>query len=87
MLELTEAARSRLHESLEKADGPWQQGKCFRIVPKNDRLLTLKLATPTPSDTIFTHEGDEVLAMPKALQPFFEGKRLDIDDSGKLRLC
>ena len=87
MFELTETARSRLHKSLENADGPEQQRKCFRVVPKNDKFLTLKLATPAPSDTVFTHKGDEVLAMPKALQPFLEGKRLDIDDSGKLKLC
>jgi hypothetical protein len=87
MFELTEDARNLLHTSLKKADGPEKQGRCFRVVPKDDKFLTLKLATPTPSDTVFTHKGDEVLAMPKALQPFFEGKCLDIDDSGKLKLC
>lgn len=87
MFELTEAARSKLHRSLEKAGTPEQQGKCFRVVPQNDKSLTLRLATPTPSDTVFTHKGDEVLAMPRALEPFFEGKRLDIDNTGKLKLC
>jgi hypothetical protein len=87
MFELTEAARNTLHRSLEKAHGPEKQGKCFRVVPKNDKFLTLKLATPTPSDNVFKHNGDEVLAMPKALQPFLEGKCLDIDDSGRLKLC
>lgn len=87
MFELTEAAKSTLHKSLKKAQGTEQQGKCFRVVPKNDKYLTLKLASPTPSDTVFKHRGDEVLAMPKALQPFFEGKRLDIDDHGKLQVC
>jgi hypothetical protein len=87
MFELTEAAKSRLHKSLEKADRPEQQGKCFRVVPKDDKCLTLKLATPAPGDTIFRHQGDDVLAMPKALRPFFEGKSLEIDNSGKLMLC
>ena len=86
MLQLTEAAKGQLHKSLATADKPEHQGKCFRVVPKDDRSMTLKLATPAPSDTIFEHEGDKILAMPKALQPFFEGKSLDIDNSGKLKL-
>ena len=86
MFELTEAAKGRLHKSLATANKPEQKGKCFRIVPKNDKFLTLKLATPAPSDNIFEHNGDQVLAMPKALQPFFEGKSLDIDSTGKLKL-
>lgn len=86
MFELTEAAKGQLHRSLSTTDKAALQGKCFRVVPKDDRSLTLKLATPTPSDTIFEHKGDKVLAMPKALQPFFEGKSLDIDKSGKLTL-
>lgn len=86
MFELTEAAKGKLHNSLAAADKPEQRGKCFRVVPKDDTFLTLKLATPSPSDTIFEHRGDNVLAMPKALQPFFEGKSLDIDNSGNLKL-
>lgn len=86
MFELTEAAKSKLHDSLVNADKPEQQGKCFRVVPKDDKFLTLKLATPAPSDAIYKHKGDSVLAMPKALQPFFEGKSLDIDDGGRLKL-
>jgi hypothetical protein len=86
MLELTEAAKSTLHKSLATADKPEQQGKCFRIVPKDEQFLTLKLAEPAPSDTVFTHDGETILALPKALQPFFQDKSLDIDNSGKLNL-
>jgi hypothetical protein len=86
MLELTQAVKQRLHKSLATADKPEQQGKCFRIVPEDERILTLKLARPAPSDTVFTHKGDKVLALPKALRPFFQGKSLDIDAAGTLRL-
>lgn len=86
MFELTEAAKSKLHSSLAAADKPEQRGKCFRVIPKDDHFLTLKLAKPVPSDTVFEHEGDKVLAMPKALQPFLEGRSLDIDNSGNLKL-
>lgn len=85
MLEMTEAAKQQLHKSLAAgADKPVQEGKCFRIVPKDERFLTLKLARPAANDTVFTHEGDNILALPKALQPFFKDKSLDIDSSGKL---
>jgi hypothetical protein len=84
MLELTEAAKSQLHRSLSAGDKPKHQGKCFRIVPKDEKSLTLRLAKPAPSDTVFTHDGDTILAIPKALQPFFRDKNLDIDKSGKL---
>jgi hypothetical protein len=46
----------------------------------------LRLAKPAPGDTVFTHEGETILALPKALQPFFQDKSLDIDNSGKLTL-
>ena len=86
MLELTKTAKSQLHRSLVAADGPEQDGKCFRIVPKDDRFLTLKLATPQAGDTVFKYEGVTILALPKALQPFFQDKSLDIDKSGQLKL-
>jgi len=86
VLELTELARSKLHGSLAAADEPVRQGKCFRIVPKDDKYLTPKIAKPASDDTVFTHDGDDVLALPRALHPFFRGKSLDIDTSGKLKL-
>lgn len=86
MLELTENVKMRLHKSLASADLADQQGKCFRVVPKDDKSLTLKPAKPAPSDSVFTHSGKVILALPKALQPFFRNKSLDIDDNGRLKL-
>jgi hypothetical protein len=86
MLELTDAAKQTLHKSLQTADADAHQGKCFRIVPKDDQSLTLALARPAPSDSVFEHEGDTILALPKALEPFFDDKSLDIDAAGKLKL-
>ena len=86
MLQLTEAASQRLQRSLAAADRPDQEGKCFRIVPKDNKNLTLRLAKPAPSDILYSQDGDTILALPKALQPFFEDKCLGIDDSGKLKL-
>lgn len=86
MLELTDAVKQRLHESLAAADKPEQQGKCFRIMPKDERFLTLKLARPAPNDTIFTHEGDNVLALPRALKPLLQGKSLGVNSTGMLKL-
>ena len=88
MFELTEAAGARLHESLaaSRMQDDEAKGKCFRVIPKDDRKLTLKLAKPAASDSTFKHDGAVVLALPKALRPFFKGKSLDIDHGGKLRL-
>ena len=86
MLELTTATCKQLHDSLAKAEKPTQEGKCFRIVPKDRRFLTLTLARPAASDTVFTHDGDVILALPRRLAPFFENKSLDIDAKGKLTL-
>lgn len=87
MLQLTDAAKERLHNSLASSRIPERDGKCFRIVPKDERYLTLKLARPAPSDSTFRHNGHIVLALPKALRPFFRNKSLDIDEGGKLKLC
>lgn len=85
MLQLTDAAKQRLHQSLTAAAPAERDGKCYRIVPKDDRHLTLRLAKPAPSDETFRHEGDVVLALPRALRTFVEDKRLDIDRRGQLR--
>lgn len=86
MFELTDAAGAQLHKSLAGTQTPEHEGKCFRIVPKDDKSLTLKLARPAPSDATFEHDGAVVLALPKALRPFFKDKSLDTDQSGKLKL-
>ena len=88
MLQLTESAGERLHKSLEatRADDE-KEFRCFRIVPKDDRRLTLKVTKPASTDLTIEHEGDVVLAVPKALRPFFKNKNLDIDTTGNLRLC
>lgn len=86
MLELTEAAGSQLHQSLAANQIAAREQKCFRVIPKDDQQLTLTLAKPAPSDSTFEHDGTVVLAVPKALQPFFEDKSLDIDDDGRLKL-
>jgi len=86
MLQLTDAARQVLHKSLAAVENSEHDGKCFRIVPKDARHLTLELAEPAESDALFTHEGDTILALPESLAPFFDGKSLGIDNSGQLTL-
>jgi len=87
MLQLTESAGQRLHRSLEAARMEDEEFRCFRIVPKDDRRLTLKVTKPASSDITIEHDGEVVLAVPKALRPFFRNKSLDIDKTGNLRLC
>jgi hypothetical protein len=84
MLQLTQTAKEKLHASLARSDTANDEGKCFRIVPKDEKTLTLTVATPETSDSTFSHEGQVILALPEALQPLFEDKSLDIDDGGNL---
>lgn len=86
MLEVSKDVRERLHSALSADEVRRTQGKCFRIVPQDDRSLTLNLATPAPSDSTVEHDGHVVLAVPKALQEFFADKRLDIDSNGRLKV-
>lgn len=86
MLELTESAKKRLHQSLAEANRSDQRGKCFRLVPtSHPDFVTLSLAKPAPSDTTYKDDGVTVLAVPKALQPVGT-RHLDIDAEGKLKL-
>ena len=85
MFELTDAAGERLHKSLASTAMPEQEGKCFRVGPKDDKL-TLKIATPAPSDSTFEYDGSVVLAVPKAIGPYFRDKSLDINRRGQLKL-
>lgn len=84
MLQLTQTAKEKLHASLSQSDVVNDEGKCFRIVPKDEKTLTLTIAEPESSDSTFSHEGQVILALPEVLQPLFEDKSLDIDDGGNL---
>jgi hypothetical protein len=84
MLQLTRSAKEKLHASLARSDTINEAGKCFRIIPKDEKTLTLTLAEPDSTDSTFTHEGQVILALPEILEPLFEGRSLDIDDGGKL---
>ncbi len=84
MLQLTQTAKEKLHGSLTRSDTVNEEGKCFRIVPKDEKTLTLTIAEPENSDSTFSHEGQVILALPEALQPLFEDKSLDVDDGGNL---
>lgn len=86
MFELTHAAGEQLHKSLAASRTPDLEGKCFRIVPQDERRLTLKLGKPAPSDATYEYDGDVVLAVPKSLAPFVDNRSLDIDSDGKLKL-
>lgn len=86
MFELTDAAGQELHKSLARIKIPGHEGKCFRVVPKNHKLLTLKLTKPAASDATFEHKGRVVLALPKAVRSSFRLKSLGVDQSGKLKL-
>lgn len=86
MFELTKAAGKQLHKSLARIRIPEHDGKCFCMVPKDDKYLTLKLARPAASDSTFTHDGKVVLALPRTLGSSLRVKSLDVDQSGKLKL-
>jgi hypothetical protein len=86
MFKLTKNARERLYRSLEKANGTKQQGsRCFRLErTAHPNFVTLNLAKPEPTDTIYEEDDVTVLAVPDDLQPILT-RRLDIDDGGNVR--
>lgn len=86
MFELTSMAGAKLLDSLSAVRMPDRGGKCYRLVSRKNKLVTLKLARPVPGDTLYGHQGRGVLALPKALEPYLRDKRLDIDRTGKLKL-
>jgi hypothetical protein len=86
-LVLTDTAGAILQYSLATTPVSADEFKCFRIVPDNEQNLTVEFAKPEPGDATIKYDGAVVLAMPKALLPFFANKKLDIDAAGKLKLC
>lgn len=84
MLQLTQSAKEKLHATLNNSDAISDEGKCFRIVPKDEKTLTLTLAEPDSTDATFTHQGQVILALPESLGPLFKDRSLDIDAGGNL---
>lgn len=84
MLSVSNPALEQLHTSLQVSDNA---EKCFRIVPKDARSLTLEYMEFEDSDETFEFNGRTVLALPKELQPFCADKELDVNDTGSLELA
>ena len=84
MLQLTQSAKEKLHQSLTRSETFQEEGKCFRFLSEDDKSVKLSIAAPKSNDWMFSHENDVILAVPERLQPVFENKKLDISEDGKL---
>ncbi len=84
MLSVSNPALQQLHGSLPESNSV---NKCFRIMPQDERNLTLKYMEVEDSDTTFEYEERTVLALPSDLAPLCENKRLDVNNDGQLELA
>lgn len=84
MLSVTSPALEQLHSSLLSST---DTNKCFRMVPKDERTITLKYMEFEDSDTTFELKGRTVLALPEVLAPHCENKNLDVNSDGGLELA
>ena len=84
MLQLTQSAKEKLHQSLTRTDTFQEEGKCFRFKSEDNKTVKLSITAPESNDWIFSHDGDVILAVPEKLQSLFKNKSLDINDDGKL---
>lgn len=87
MLSVTNSALQQLHQSLAAVSEGNNSEKCFRIMPKDDRNLTLEYSMPAESDTTFDFQDRTVLAVPKELEDVCSDKNLDVNQDGKLELA
>ena len=84
MLSVSTPALEQLHSSLLSST---DTGKCFRIVPRDEKTLTLRYMEFKDSDKTFEVKGRTVLALPDSLTPYCRDKNLDIDKDGRLELA
>lgn len=87
MLSVTDPALQQLHDSLVAISDENSSEKCFRIMPKDDRNLTLEYSVPADSDMTFDFNERTVLAVPKELEDICSNKNLDVNQEGKLELA
>ena len=86
MLSVTDSALQQLHDSLATRSKGNNSEKCFRIMPKDDRNLTLEYSIPADRDTTFDFKDRTVLAVPKDIEDIFSNKNLDVNDDGQLEI-
>jgi len=86
MLSISNSAMQHLHDALQSVATSSDDGRCFRIIPKDGGNLMLSLAEPTPTDKKFEFDGNTVLAVPAELQEFCADKSLELNKDGKLEL-
>lgn len=87
MLSVSNAAMAQLAHTLQSALGDENDARCFRIVQRDESTLALSLSEPAPTDTTLEHEGSTVLAVPRELHDFCDGKSLDYNKEGKLEIA
>ena len=84
MLSVSTPALEQLHSSLLSST---DTSKCFRIVPRDEKTLTLRYMEFKDSDKTFEMQGRTVLALPDALAPYCSDKNLDVGKNGNLELA
>lgn len=84
MLSVSTPALEQLHSSLLSST---DTSKCFRIVPRDEKTLTLRYMEFKDSDETFEMRGRTVLALPDALGPYCSDKNLDVGADGTLELA
>jgi len=86
MMQVTEAARENLSGAIDRIRADGAADAVFRIIEDQGNKLALTIDTPAPEDVTFEKDGKPILVVDEEIAQRCEGRTLDDDGKGNLKL-
>lgn len=81
MIRISDDAMMLCNETVRQLAGAQTDSKCLRLL-NDDGRIAISFELPRNDDTIVSHDGQSVLAVPGQVADLLAGKTLDLDDDG-----
>ena len=78
---ITDDAMALCNESVRQLSGAQTNSKCLRLL-NDDGRICMSFEMPRNNDTIVSHAGQSVLAVPEHVADRLAGRTLDLNDDG-----
>ena len=81
MIRISHDAMTLCNETVRQLAGDQTDTKCLRLL-NDDGRISISFELPRSDDTIVSHDGQSVLAVPDQVATLLAGKTLDLSDDG-----
>ncbi len=81
MIHISDDAMALCNKTVRQLSGAQTNSKCLRLLNDQGRI-SISFEMPRSEDTIVSHNGQSVLAVPERVADLLAGRTLDLNDDG-----